>query len=65
MASRKDYRKVAGILHRITKEVEADVAATYTATSITVALADYFAEANELFDRERFLEAVETGKGVN
>ena len=65
MATRKDYRKVAGILHRITKEVEVDVAATYTATSITVALADYFAEDNELFDRQRFLEAVETGKRID
>jgi hypothetical protein len=60
--SKKDYQAIAAILHRNrTQETDHGSESRSVVSMIAQDLADMMAGENPRFDRERFIEACETG----
>lgn len=67
--TKKDFQMVAGILHRVRKQVEVDDAADGPPEllwrfdeEVIRYVCDDLAATNPAFDRDRFITAVHTGK---
>ena len=62
--SRKDYQLLAGVIYR-RRQTDGSLANVDTALAdLAWTLADVLADDNPSFDRRRFVEACETGKGT-